>query len=363
MENLVSRQSCGIHYRVDPFTPSDIYFDQKTMKKIVADGCDMSITDISSYLRNLSDDYLPVLLTWDMTSKCNFTCPFCYIRDNSDNLRDVNFNEAKGVIDDLVEEGLFEVYLSGGECLLLADFIDIYRYFKQKGVFVTVFTNGSLIDDDIIQCWKELPPSSVEITLYSNDFNAKPFRIIEELVKMGIHVLPKFTLTNTTIGYLEDVKKWATERGMQISIDSELFDGIDEKHSDIVTKYSISYSQKMQYTPSKVFVPDGLVEKRMGFQCKSKRGIIQISPDFSVSLCNKMKIRWDLRRYRVKEALEKLRVLIKKYENAPIHGCGGCVYSKKCTMCFANAEIKDGELCVPIGYCEKLQEEHSNRHC
>lgn len=363
MGNLVSRQCCGIHYLVDPFTPSDIYFDRETMNRIIADDCDMSITDISAYLRNLSDDYSPVLLTWDMTSKCNFACPFCYIRDNDDKERDVNFDEAKSVIDDLVEDGLFEVYLSGGECLLLDDFIEIYRYLKLKGVFVTVFTNGSLIDDDILRCWKELPPSSVEITLYSNDFNAKPFWAIDELVGMGIHVLPKFTLTTTTIKYLEDVKKWTTERGLQISVDSELFNGIDEKHSDIVSKFSISVEQKKQYTPSKVFVSNGLIEKRVGFQCKSKRGIIQISPDFSVSLCNKMKIRWNLRHYSVKDALNNLRLLIRKYENASIHGCVGCVYSKKCTMCFANAELKDGELYVPSGYCERLQEEHKIYIC
>ena len=45
-----------------------------------------------------------------------------------------------------------------------------------------------------------------------------------------------------------------------------------------------------------------------------------------------------------------------KYEHAILHGCNGCVYSQRCTMCYVNAEIIDGELYVPNGYCDSLKE-------
>ena len=42
----------------------------------------------------------------------------------------------------------------------------IYMYAKQKGLIVTLFTNGTLIDENTALLLKKLPPFSVEITLY-----------------------------------------------------------------------------------------------------------------------------------------------------------------------------------------------------
>lgn len=339
---------------MDPTAFSDIFFDKETLTRLETDGCELSVSGISKYLREHSSCFSPVLLTWDMTSRCNFSCPFCYIKDNNIT-REVCFEEAKKMIDSLVEEGLFEVFLSGGECLLLNDFLEIYRYFKEKGVFVTVFTNGSLINDEIMQCWKGLPPSSVEITLYNNDYYSKPFCNMLKLQKMGIHVVPKFTLTKTTIPYYEGVKQWANCHDLSLAVDADLTDGLDEKHSNIEKEYSLSMDQKKQFIPNKYQYVKQEKRKRTGFPCKSKQGIVQILPDFSISLCNKMKIRWNLREVDVCIALKELRQLINKYENEYIKGCDGCAYSHKCSMCFVNAEIKNGELYVPDGFCESIK--------
>lgn len=352
--HLIERRSCGLHYFVDPTTSSEIYFEKNTLQQLNNDECELSITGLSNYLRNNSLTYSPILLTWDMTSSCNFSCPFCYIRDNRID-REVYLEEVIPVIDGLVAAGLFEVYLSGGECLLLDDFLKIYKYFKEKGVFVTVFTNGSIIDDKVLACWKDLPPSSVEITLYNNDYASEPFRNILKLQKMGIYVQPKFTLTKTTVRYYEGVKKWAKDNGFFLATDAELFDGRDDKHSNIENKYSLSIAEKKQYTPNKYKQIRKSITTRTGFPCKSKRGIIHISPEFSISLCNKLKNRWDLRRVNVYIALQELRTLINKYENMTLYGCDGCEYSQRCTMCYANAQVVDDKLYVPTGYCEALK--------
>lgn len=339
---------------MDPTAFSDIFFDPETLMKLEADGCELSVTGVSKYLREHSSSFFPVLLTWDMTSRCNFSCPFCYIRDNSIT-QEVCFEEAAKVIDGMVSEGLFEVFLSGGECLLLKDFLKIYRYFKEKGVFVTVFTNGSLIDDELLRCWKELPPCSVEITLYDNDFSSKPFSSILRLLEMGIHVVPKFTLTHTTLPYYEDVKQWIEEHDLSIAIDADLTDGLDDMHSNIEKKYSLSMKQKKYYIPNKYEYIKNENRRRTGFPCKSKQGIVQILPDFTISLCNKMKIRWDLRKTDIYVAIKELRQLIMEYKDVEIKGCNGCIYSHRCSMCFVNAINKDGELYVPKGFCDSIK--------
>lgn len=352
---LVERISGGIRYYVDPSTSSDVYFEQDTLQKLNDDGCNLAVTELSRYIRDHNDTYKPVLLTWEMTSRCNFGCPFCYIRDNSIE-KEVSFAEAKPVIDYLVKNGLFEVYLSGGECLLLKDFLKIYRYFKEKGVFVTVFTNGSLINDETLTCWRKLPPSSVEITFYNDDFDSAPFKNILKLHEMGVSVLPKFTLTNTTCDYYDRVNEWMYAHGFQLNVDSTLYDGIDVLHSGIKEKYSITLAQSERYLRDKTPKKESIFGVRTALSCKSKKGIIQIAPDFSISLCNKMKVRWNLRKVSPKTALDELCSLIARYENAPLHGCKGCMHYKECSMCLVSAEKIGDKLYIPQGYCEKISE-------
>jgi len=41
------------------------------------------------------------------------------------------------------------ILFTGGEPLLRPDFLEIYTYAKKKGLLVTIFTNGTLIDDNL----------------------------------------------------------------------------------------------------------------------------------------------------------------------------------------------------------------------
>lgn len=352
-KEMIDRECCGFHFIVDPHSSSDIYFTKEELQKLNDDDCALSVTGISKYFRKNNPSYSPILLTWEMTSRCNFNCPFCYIKDNSI-AKEVSFEETIDLIDTLADRGLFEVYLSGGECLLVEDFLKIYEHFKKRGVFVTVFTNGSLINNKVLECWKNYPPSSVEITLYTDDVSTPTFQNILKLREMGIYVLPKFTMTRTTEKYFEGVKRWIDDNHLELGIETNITDGIDELHSGIKEKYSLSVEQQKKYAPSKyenIKTPSRI---RTAFSCQSKQGILQISPDFTMSLCNKMVKRWDLRSVDANTAINELSSLVDGYKDKTIHGCNGCEYSHKCDICYVNAEKIGGELYVPKGHCERL---------
>lgn len=356
---MITRVSCGIQYGVDPSYPSDIYLDENTIQQVLKSGHELSIYSFSSYLRTLNSEYVPVLLNWDMTSKCNFSCEFCYIKDNSLK-EDVSFYEAKVIIDQLIEVGLFEAYLSGGECLLVRDFIDIYSYLKLNGIFVTVFTNGALINEELLNCWAKLPPSSVEITLYSNDFSSVPYVNILKLKDMGIHLALKFTLAQNTKNIYPDVMSWASRNGFELFVDSELFDGVDEQHEKIDERFGLTITEKKELNPKRYTDEKHEFNTRSGFPCKSKNGTLHIDPDFNMALCNQMKTRLNLREKSFKESLFELKKIIKKYEHSELIGCSGCLYASKCDMCFANAIVKNDELYVPDGHCKKIMEKYIN---
>ena len=56
--------------------------------------------------------------------------------------------------------------LTGGEPFLWPDFWELYMYLSKKGFLISINSNGSLIDEGVIEQLKERPPIRINITLY-----------------------------------------------------------------------------------------------------------------------------------------------------------------------------------------------------
>ncbi|MDP2663180.1 MAG: radical SAM protein [Dehalococcoidia bacterium] len=108
---------------------------------------------------------IPFTGQMDLTTRCNIRCGHCYISDNQSH-GELTYSEILRIMDEIVEEGCLWLVLTGGEPLLRPDFLDIYTYGKKKGLFMVVFTNATLLDERIADYFAELPPYSVEVSLY-----------------------------------------------------------------------------------------------------------------------------------------------------------------------------------------------------
>ncbi|MFA5823395.1 MAG: radical SAM protein [Thermodesulfovibrionales bacterium] len=131
------------------------------------------LTD-TEYLKQFSDRAyqlrIPLSGGIELTSRCNLRCVHCYYGPHTDESQTIKNEMDTGkilsVIDEITEAGCLYLLITGGEPLIRKDFSEIYRYIKTKGLLITVFTNGTLISDDIAGLFQELPPQAVEITLY-----------------------------------------------------------------------------------------------------------------------------------------------------------------------------------------------------
>lgn len=93
----------------------------------------------------------PVVI-WNLIRRCNLTCKHCYsISADKDFAGELNTAEVYGVMDDLRSFGVPVLILSGGEPLLRDDIYDIARRAKEKGFYVGLSTNGTLIDESNIE--------------------------------------------------------------------------------------------------------------------------------------------------------------------------------------------------------------------
>ena len=92
----------------------------------------------------------PVVI-WNLVRRCNLSCKHCYsISADIDFPGELSTSEVFGVMDDLRNFGVPVLILSGGEPLLRPDIFDISQRAKDKGFYVGLSTNGTLIDENNI---------------------------------------------------------------------------------------------------------------------------------------------------------------------------------------------------------------------
>jgi radical SAM protein with 4Fe4S-binding SPASM domain len=113
---------------------------------------------------------IPLKGSLDVTSRCNLNCVHCYLGPHpageGEKPGEMSTDRIRSVLDQITEAGCLNLLLTGGEPLLRKDFSDIYGHAKRNGMLVTVFSNGTMITDDVVSLLVDLPPQSLEISLY-----------------------------------------------------------------------------------------------------------------------------------------------------------------------------------------------------
>ena len=160
------------------------------------------------------------LLFWETTQKCNLACSHCRM-DVDKTYKELDFEQAKYLIDSIVEFSNPIFVLSGGEPLYREDIFDIAEYARSKGLRTALATNGTLVDQSVAQKIKESDIKRVSISI--DDANAKAhdafrnsdgafdkaIRGINILVENGISTQINASLIKSNADQLEDMIKLA----------------------------------------------------------------------------------------------------------------------------------------------------------
>ncbi len=108
----------------------------------------------------------PLTINWAVTNRCNFKCQHCYSR--SDPSEELEKGTLFACIDKIVKEKVLSINFGGGEPLLRKDLLEIAAYAHQKGLRVSMNSNGYLIDAEQARRLKEAGFSKVGISLDSH---------------------------------------------------------------------------------------------------------------------------------------------------------------------------------------------------
>lgn len=193
-------------------------------------------------------DCLPISGTFELTPLCNFRCRMCYMRLDPDKMAERGSLRTSDDWLDLarqaMDEGTIRITLTGGEVLTRQDFEEIYRKLIEMGLIVSVLSNGSLVNENIVRLFQAYKPSKLRFTLYgaSNETYERLCqvpdgfeRVISSLQMLNNGNVPfslAFTKTKENASDLDSVLRIAERFETSVAITSTLVSAVRGAQSD-----------------------------------------------------------------------------------------------------------------------------------
>lgn len=167
----------------------------------------------------------PVVI-WNLIRRCNLVCKHCYsISADTDFPGELSTDEVFRVMDDLKGFQVPCLILSGGEPLLRPDFFDIARRSKALGFYTALSSNGTLIDERMME---KIVPIDFDYVGVSLDGLAethdrfrrmaggfeKSLRALRLCRDAGLKVGVRFTLTQDNFADLPGLLRLVEDEGI-----------------------------------------------------------------------------------------------------------------------------------------------------
>ena len=126
---------------------------------------------ITEYLhRKASITKTPISGTFELLPLCNMDCKMCYIKmskEKQESIARLRTNEEWiELAKKARERGMLFLLLTGGEPFLAKNFKDLYIELHKMGFCISINSNGTMIDEDVISWLKHYPPMRINMTLY-----------------------------------------------------------------------------------------------------------------------------------------------------------------------------------------------------
>ena len=113
---------------------------------------------------------IPLSGTFELTPCCNMACKMCYVRKTRAEQEAIGRLRTKEEWLELgqkaKEAGMLYLLITGGEPFLYPEIREVLSGLQKMGLVISINTNGTMIDEEIVDWLKECAPSRFNITLY-----------------------------------------------------------------------------------------------------------------------------------------------------------------------------------------------------
>lgn len=88
---------------------------------------------------------------WSITGHCNYRCKHCYMSAPDAKLGELSHEQIMSIVQQIIDCGVMEVSLTGGEPLVRKDFMEIVDALLAGGINInTIYSNGKLVTDKLL---------------------------------------------------------------------------------------------------------------------------------------------------------------------------------------------------------------------
>ena len=177
---------------------------------------------------SVDNSYVPHVVAWNLTRRCNLACAHCYISagPTESATGELPTAECLRIVDELLAVNPSPMLiLSGGEPLLRDDLEEIARYASSRGATVVVGTNGTGLSDTRIAALKASGVRGVAVSVdslhpsYHDNFRhgrgslEETLAAVRSLGEQRLDVVIQTTVTKGNRAELARLVAWAAEVG------------------------------------------------------------------------------------------------------------------------------------------------------
>ena len=299
----------------------------------------------------------PVSASFEVTSRCNQRCLHCYLGASEGNgPKELDTAQACSIVDKIAQAGCLILLITGGEPMLRPDFGELYRHAKERGLAVRVFTNGTRVDDDVVQLFRNYPPLEVEITLYgstpemsqavtgSDTGYARCQEGIQRLLDHGVRVKLKTVVLHQNHTGLPAMKAQAERLGVPFRFDPVIFPTLEGDQGPLACRLSPAAavlaeteSSTRSSEPPRVPPPLAPDARENLFACGAGRTSFAVDSAGVMTPCLLMRgIKYDLVRGAFDEGWSQMEAVCRMKANAdsPCHTCSNVAFCHRCPAIF-----------------------------
>jgi MoaA/NifB/PqqE/SkfB family radical SAM enzyme len=310
-----------------------------------------------------------------LTHRCNLCCVHCYAREEprqpGATRPELDTGQWKKIISEIKEAGCLNLLLSGGEPLLREDFTEIYAFARENGFLVTVFTNGTLVTDRILELFHELPPRLVDISLYGASARIyeritgvpgsfqRAIDGLEALLGQGVHVALKSVLMTLNADEFGEIEKLARRYGVKFRRDAAIFPALSGDRSPMdlrvaperVVEQELANPAAMEEWREFMGRFNDIPALPSPYSCGAGMTTFHIDPFGIMYPCVLARSRrYFLAAGSFVEGWNGEIARLRDQETAPGFRCAGCRKKPACGYCPGFFETENGESGIPSEY-------------
>jgi radical SAM protein with 4Fe4S-binding SPASM domain len=176
---------------------------------------------------------IPLDALIELTHACNLKCIHCYCV--AENRPLLNLEEIENLLQQLAELGCLSLTFSGGEIFIRKDIFEILEIAKKMHFVIRLFTNGTLVTEQIADKLTEFAPVETELSLYASEAKVhdyitgvpgsfeKTLQAIKLLKKKELEVSIKWILMKNNLLEHQKLVGLARDLGISFRADTLIF--------------------------------------------------------------------------------------------------------------------------------------------